>query len=140
MSKFEKEEDLQFRLASVLGVMAKIARFAEVKCENKEFDALDIGYGGYALSRYLKDGIKDILTLEVMYNSEKRSLEYKTEECQEQWELIRTLFGGYFKAYEISELLNDDEKKVIKGIFTGAVIRDREELEKIAREEDNEHV
>lgn len=136
MNKFEKEEDLQFRLASVLGIMAKIARFAEVKSESRESDALDIGYGGYTLSRYLKDGIKDILTLEAMYNSEKRSLEYKTEECQEQLELIRTLFGGDFQAYEISELLNDDEKKVIKDIFTGAVIRDREELEKIAREED----
>lgn len=136
MNKFEKEEDLQFRLANVLGVMAKIARFAEAKCENKEFDALDIGYGGYALSRYLKDGIKDILTLESMYNSEKRSLEYKTEECQEQLELIRTLFGGDFQAYEISELLNDDEKKAIKDIFTVAVIRDHEELEKIARVED----
>lgn len=140
MNKFEKEEDLQFRLASVLGIMAKIARFAEVKCENKEFDALDIGYGGYALSRYLKDGIKDILTLEALYNSTKRSLEYKTEECQEQWKLMRTLFSGDFQADEIMELLNDDEKKAIKDIFTGAVIRDNEELEKIAREEDNEHV
>ena len=127
------KNDVQYRLASVIRIMLELARFSE--SEGKDM-TIDIGVGGLTLSRYLKDGVKDILTLESLYNSEHELLKWRNELSQSYEKLIYELFSGDFYADEILELLNDSEKKAIKEIFTGAVIRDREGLEKIAREED----
>lgn len=130
------KNDVQYRLASVIGIMLEVARFSESECEEGKGMTIDIGIGGLTLSRHMKDGVKDILTLESLYNSEHELLKWRNELCQSYEKLIYELFSGDFHADEIMELLNDDEKKAIKEIFTSAVIRDREELEKIAREED----
>lgn len=128
------KDDVQYRLARVIEIMLEVARFSELECEEGKYMAIDIGVGGLALSRYMRDGVKDILTLESLYNSDHELLNFRNEQCQKQDDFIYKLFDEP-DIELIEEVLTADEEKAIKEIYLKALQREDEEFERIAGEE-----
>lgn len=132
MTESKPEHELKSKTVIVLTETEyeefKKAKEAEKTAKYAKCPLPDVGFRVYKLSDAVENETDELIDFARSVNGEEVDLD-ETEECQEYWELMRTLFSGDFQAYETIDLLNEDEKKVLKEILTSAVIRYREGLD-----------
>lgn len=123
------------RLTKAITVMLHIANYVEAECNKGNHDVLKIGYGAKDIADYLRDGVKDILTLQQAYDGKlellgRRNAECKefNAECKEFEDCLKGIFGEC-DPEQIAYILNADDLKAIEGIYENAVNR-YEEKEK----------
>lgn len=115
-------------LVKTITVMLHIANYVEAECNKGNRDALQIGYGAKAIADYLRDGVKDILTLQQAYDGKLELLGLRNAECKEFEGCLKGIFGEC-DPEQIGYILNADDLKAIKEIYENAVNRYEEKEE-----------
>jgi hypothetical protein len=115
-------------LVKTITVMLHIANYVEAECNKGNRDVLQIGYGAKAIADYLRDGVKDILTLQQAYDGKMELLGMRNAECKEFEDCLKGIFGEC-DPEQIEYILNEDDLKAIKEIYGNAVNRYEEKEE-----------
>lgn len=115
-------------LVKTITVMLHIANYVEAECNKGNRDALQIGYGAKAIADYLRDGVKDILTLQQAYDGKLELLGRKNAECKEFEDCLKEIFGEC-DPEQIGYILNPEDLKAIEEIYENAVNRYEEKDE-----------
>lgn len=115
-------------LVKVISVMLHIANYVEAECNKGNHDVLQIGYGAKAIADYLRDGVKDILTLQQAYDGKLELLGMRNAECKEFEDCLKGIFGEC-DPEQIGYILNADDVKAIEEIYENAVNRYEEKEE-----------
>lgn len=108
------------RLTKAITVMLHIANYVEAECNKGNHDVLKIGYGAKAIAECLRDGVKDILTLQQAYDGKLELLGLRNAECKEFEDCLKGIFGEC-DPEQIGYILNADDLKAIKEIYENAV-------------------
>lgn len=116
------------RLTKTITVMLHIANYVEAECNKGNHDVLQIGYGAKAIADYLRDGVKDILTLQQAYDGKLELLGIRNIECKEFEDCLKDIFGEG-DPEQIGYILSTDDLKAIKEIYENAVNRYEEKEE-----------
>lgn len=116
------------RLTKAITVMLHIANYVEAECNKGNHDVLQIGYGAKAIADYLRDGVKDILTLQQAYDGKLELLGMRNAECKDFEDCLKDIFGDGDPA-QIGYVLSTDDLKAIKEIYESAVNRYEEKEE-----------
>lgn len=116
------------RLVKTISVMLHIANYVESECNKGNHDVLQIGYGAKAIAECLRDGVKDIITLQQAYDGKLELLGLRNEECKEFEDCLKGIFGEC-DPEQIGYILNADDLKAIKEIYENAVNRYEEKDE-----------
>lgn len=115
-------------LVKTITVMLHIANYVEAECSKGNHNVLKIGYGAKAIADYLRDGVKDILTLQQAYDGKLELLGLRNAQCKEFEDCLKGIFGECDQEH-IGYILNADDLKAIKGIYENAVNRYEEKEE-----------
>ena len=116
------------KLVKVISVMLHIANYVEAECNKGNRDVLKIGYGEKAIADYLRDGVKNILTLQQAYDGKLELLVMRNAECKEFEDCLKGIFGEC-DPEQIGYILNADDLKAIEEIYENAVNRYEEKEE-----------
>lgn len=116
------------RLVKTISVMLHIANYVEAECNKGNHNVLQIGYGAKAIADYLRDGVKDIITLQQAYDGKLELLGLRNAECKEFEGCLKGIFGEC-DPEQIAYILNADDLKAIKEIYENAVNRYEEKDE-----------
>lgn len=120
------------RLIITISVMLNVANYVEDECNKGNYNVFQIGYGiGYsakAIADYLRDGVKDIITLQQAYDGKLELLGMRNAECKEFEDCLKGIFGKC-DPEQIGYILNADDLKAIKEIYENAVNRYEEKEE-----------
>lgn len=116
------------RLTKAITVMLHIANYVEAECNKGNHDVLQIEYGAKDIADYLRDGVKDILTLQQAYDGKLELLGMRNAECKEFEDCLKGIFGKC-DPEQIGYILNADDLKAIKEIYENAVNRYEEKEE-----------
>ena len=116
------------KLVKAITVMLHIANYVESECNKGNHDVLQIGYGAKAIADYLRDGVKDILTLQQAYDGKLELLGMRNAECKDFEDCLKGIFGEC-DPEQIGYILNADEIKAIEEIYENAVNRYEEKEE-----------
>lgn len=115
-------------LVKTITVMLHIANYVEAECNKGNHDVLQIGYGAKAIADHLRDGVKDILTLQQAYDGKLELLGMRNAECKEFEDCLKGIFGEC-DPEQVGYILNADDLKAIKEIYESAVNRYEEKEE-----------
>lgn len=116
------------KLVKAITIMLHIANYVEAECNKGNPDVLKIGYGAKAIADYLRDGVKDILTLQQAYDGKLELLGMRNAECKEFEDCLKGIFGEC-DPEQIGYILNADDLKEIEEIYENAVNRYEEKEE-----------
>lgn len=83
---------------------------------------IQIGYGAKTIADYLRDGVKDIITLQQAYDGKLELLGMRNAECKEFEDFLKGIFGEC-DPEQIGYILNADDVKAIEEIYENAVNR-----------------
>lgn len=120
------------RLIITIAVMLNVANYVEDECKKGNYNVLQIGYGiGYGakdIVDHLRDGVKDILTLQQAYDGKLELLGMRNVQCKELEDCLKGIFGEC-DPEQIGYILNADDVKAIEEIYENAVNRYEEKEE-----------